>query len=152
MACLSFFFRNPNQADLFTPYPLLGFFILIWTGDTMAYLGGMTFGRHRLFERISPKKSWEGSITGGLFALAMAWFLSLFFTELSTPQWMGMAAIIIVTGTLGDLAESLLKRSVGAKDSGQLLPGHGGFMDRLDSVFLSAPFVFVYLNLLTSCR
>lgn len=152
MASLSFFFRDPQQSELSTPYLLLGFFILIWTGDTMAYLGGWAFGKHRLFERISPKKSWEGSIIGGLFALAMAWFLSLFFTELSSLQWMGMAAIIIVAGTLGDLAESLLKRSVGVKDSGHMLPGHGGFMDRFDSVFLSAPFVFIYLNFISSCH
>jgi phosphatidate cytidylyltransferase len=145
LSSLSFLFIK-NAEGITTSHLLIGYFILIWTGDTMAYLGGWAFGRHRLFERISPKKSWEGSIIGGLFAMGMGWFLSLWFTELTALQWAGMAAIIIVAGTLGDLAESLLKRSVNVKDSGNFLPGHGGFLDRFDSLFLSAPFVFVYIN------
>ena len=112
----------------------------------MAYLGGWAFGRHRLFERISPKKSWEGSIIGGLFALGMGWFLSIYFKELSSIQWVIMAAIVVVTGTFGDLAESLLKRSVDVKDSGRMLPGHGGFLDRFDSLLISAPCVLAYIN------
>lgn len=145
LAALSFLFRIESPTG-FSAAILIGFFVLIWTGDTMAYLGGWAFGRHRLFERISPKKSWEGSIIGGLFALGMGWLLSLFFTDLTAVQWMGMAAIIIVMGTFGDLVESLLKRSVDVKDSGSMLPGHGGFLDRFDSVFLSAPCVLVYIN------
>lgn len=152
LASLSFLFNDPRTVGLTSPYIVLGFFILVWTGDTMAYLGGWTLGRHRLFERISPKKSWEGSIIGGLFALGMAWFLSIFFTELSTFQWLGMALILIVAGTFGDLVESLLKRSVDVKDSGTIMPGHGGFLDRFDSAFLGAPCVFMYINLITSLQ
>lgn len=150
--CLNLLFNLPTHPGQPVPWIVLGFFILIWTGDTMAYLGGWAFGKHRLFERISPKKSWEGSIIGGVFALAMGWFLSIYWQELNTLQWMGMALIIAVTGTFGDLAESLLKRSVSVKDSGSILPGHGGFLDRFDSVLLSAPCVLLYINLITALQ
>jgi len=126
---------------------LLSYFVLLWINDTFAYLFGMTFGKHRLFERISPKKSWEGSIGGGLAAILTAWFLSRF--ELSIPfiHWAVIASIIVVTGTLGDLVESMLKRSLQIKDSGNILPGHGGILDRFDAVLVSAPIVFVYVEL-----
>jgi phosphatidate cytidylyltransferase len=148
MASLNFLFSPWHITGEFYPNILLGFFVITWTADTMAYLGGMALGKHRLFERISPKKSWEGSISGALFAIGMAWLLSLFFKEYTYSQWMGMAGVIIVAGTFGDLIESMLKRSVNVKDSGNLLPGHGGFLDRFDSVLFSAPFVFLYINLI----
>jgi len=124
------------------------FFIILWSHDTFAYLTGMAIGKHKLFEKISPKKTWEGSIGGTIFGLAAAFVLSLFFKELNTWQWLAGALIIIVTGTLGDLSESLLKRNFNVKDSGNILPGHGGVLDRFDAVLFSAPALFCYLILL----
>jgi phosphatidate cytidylyltransferase len=128
-------------------FPVLYFFI-IWAYDTFAYLVGIQFGKHRLFEKISPKKSWEGAAGGLIFAVAFAVILSEYFTFLSLYQWIGLALIIVVFGTFGDLAESMLKRSVNSKDSGNFFPGHGGILDRFDSMLLSVPFVFVYLLIL----
>jgi len=104
-------------------------------------------GKHKLFERLSPGKTWEGSAGGAIFALLTAWGLSFVFHQLDLMQWMLLSLILIITGTLGDLVESMLKRSLGIKDSGDILPGHGGLLDRFDAVLLSAPFVFVYLAL-----
>lgn len=126
---------------------LLGYFLVLWLNDTGAYLVGSAIGKHRLFERISPGKTWEGSIGGALFAVLAAALLSNYFTGLSLLQWIMMAIIIVVFGTLGDLVESMLKRSLGIKDSGNILPGHGGLLDRFDAVLLSAPAVFVYLTI-----
>lgn len=126
---------------------VIGYLLILWLNDTGAYFTGSLLGKHRLFERISPKKSWEGSIGGAVFALLTAWVLSLFFIDMDLWKWLVMAMIIILTGTLGDLVESMLKRSLGVKDSGSLLPGHGGILDRFDAVFLSVPFVFVFLTL-----
>jgi phosphatidate cytidylyltransferase len=136
------------ESGVFKKGLLLGFFILIWTNDTFAYLVGVKFGKHRLFERISPKKSWEGSIGGFLFSISGAYILSLFFAELTVIEWIGMAVIIVVFGSIGDLIESLFKRSLNIKDSGNILPGHGGILDRLDAVLIAAPFVFFYLLLI----
>jgi phosphatidate cytidylyltransferase len=126
---------------------LLGYFIILWLNDTGAYLVGSAFGKHTLFERISPGKTWEGSIGGALFAILAAAVLSNYFTGITIFQWTMMALIIVVFGTLGDLIESMLKRSLGIKDSGNILPGHGGLLDRFDAVFLSAPVVFVYITI-----
>jgi len=126
---------------------ILGLFMIIWTSDVFAYLVGSAIGKHRLFERISPKKSWEGSLGGLVFALVAAYILSLFFTQISLVDWMILAVIIVVTGTFGDLAESMLKREAGVKDSGTILPGHGGILDRFDATIFAVPFVFVYVNL-----
>src|SRR3972149_1009642 len=132
----------------YNPHIILGFFFLIWTNDSAAYLAGVKFGKHRLFERISPKKTWEGWLAGAVFSLIAAYIISIYFIELRLTEWLVIAAIIIVIGTLGDLVQSLLKRSVDVKDSGSILPGHGGILDRFDAVLLSAPFVFVYLQFL----
>ena len=129
---------------------VLGFLVILWLNDTGAYLVGSLIGKHKLFERISPGKSWEGSIGGALSALLTAWGLSFLFVQLDLLQWMILSIIIVITGTLGDLVESMLKRSLGIKDSGNILPGHGGMLDRFDAVLISAPFVFVYLALF--CR
>jgi phosphatidate cytidylyltransferase len=129
---------------------VLGFFLLIWLNDTGAYFIGSLIGKHKLFERISPGKTWEGSAGGTLFALLTAWGLSYIFPQIDRTHWLILAIITVVTGTLGDLVESMLKRSLGIKDSGNILPGHGGMLDRFDAVLLSAPFVFVYLALF--CR
>ena len=128
---------------------LLGFFLILWLNDTAAYLVGSAIGKHRLFERISPQKSWEGSIGGAVFALLTAWLLSLYFPAFLLWQWLVMAMIIVVLGTLGDLVESMLKRNLGIKDSGNILPGHGGMLDRFDAVLLSAPVVYVFIALCT---
>jgi phosphatidate cytidylyltransferase len=128
---------------------ILGFFLLIWVYDSMAYVVGMALGKRKLFERISPKKSWEGAIGGLIFALGVAFLLSYFFKndhDLTTIQWLIFAFLVAVFGTFGDLAESMLKRSLDIKDSGTLLPGHGGFLDRFDAVFLAIPAVYIYLQ------
>lgn len=129
---------------------ILGYFILMWTSDTGAYLCGRGFGKHKLFERVSPKKTWEGTIGGGLLCVGAACLLSFYFTELAPVHWIAVAIIIVVTGNLGDLAESLFKRSINIKDSGTILPGHGGILDRFDAVLISTPFVFTYLTLVKS--
>lgn len=126
---------------------VLGYFLLLWSSDSFAYVFGNLLGKTRLFERISPKKSWEGSIGGGLSTLGIAWVLSLYFPQLNLIQWLGCAVLIVVFGTMGDLTESMLKRSIGVKDSGSLLPGHGGMLDRFDGLFLSSPFVWAWLQL-----
>ena len=126
---------------------LLGFFILLWTNDTFAYLTGMMFGRHRLFERISPKKSWEGFIGGLICTVALSLLITQWLPILPFYHWMAVAAIIVIFGVYGDLIESLLKRNLNIKDSGHFLPGHGGILDRFDSVFLAAPMVYFYLKL-----
>lgn len=129
---------------------VLGFFLVLWLNDTGAYFVGSLIGKHKLFERISPAKTWEGSIGGALFALLTGWGLSFVFQQLNIYQWLIFSLIIVVSGSLGDLVESMLKRSLGIKDSGTILPGHGGMLDRFDAVFIAAPFVFVYLALF--CR
>jgi phosphatidate cytidylyltransferase len=136
-----------DTEKVFFTFPILYFFI-IWTYDTFAYLVGIKFGKHRLYESISPKKSWEGAIGGLIFTIALVAILSEYYTFLSLMQWVGLALIIVVFGTFGDLAESMLKRSVNSKDSGNFFPGHGGILDRFDSMLLSVPFVFVYLLIL----
>jgi len=106
---------------------------------------GTAFGKYRLFERVSPNKTWEGAIGGALLTFLCAYVISLYYTQIYLYNWMVISAIIVVFGTYGDLFESMLKRSINAKDSGSILPGHGGILDRFDSVFIAAPFVFVYL-------
>lgn len=126
---------------------ILGSFLILWASDTGAYFAGTLFGKHKLFERISPKKSWEGFWGGAALAIAMTYGLSLYFLSLSVVNWLIVALLIIIGGTFGDLVESLLKRSMAIKDSGDSLPGHGGFLDRFDGLFISAPFIVAYLEL-----
>lgn len=125
-----------------------GCFLLLWSNDTAAYLFGRRFGKHPLFLRISPKKTWEGSFGGAAATLVTGYILSRYFTALTTFEWEALAVIIVITGTYGDLIKSLLKRSLGVKDSGTILPGHGGMLDRFDSLLGSAPFICTYLILL----
>jgi phosphatidate cytidylyltransferase len=103
------------------------------------------FGRHKFFERLSPKKTWEGTIGGALFGIAGSFVLSLFYPELTIPEWIGYALTIIIFGTFGDLFESMMKRTAGLKDSGNIMPGHGGILDRFDSILMAAPFAFIYI-------
>jgi phosphatidate cytidylyltransferase len=131
----------------YEPHVLLGFFYLIWASDTGAYLAGTKLGKHKLFKRISPGKTWEGTVGGAILAVIIAFVLSQFYTALSPVQWMISAVIIVIFGTWGDLTESLFKRSIHVKDSGKILPGHGGILDRFDGVFLAAPAVYLFLYL-----
>jgi len=131
----------------FSPGMVVGFTLLLWTNDTMAYLAGVSLGRHKLLERISPNKTWEGFVSGLLFTIAIAYFFPNWPGILNRWQWIVVAIIISVTGTFGDLTESMLKRSLGIKDSGKVMPGHGGFLDRFDSVLISFPFVYLFIYL-----
>lgn len=131
----------------FTPIYLLAVFVLIWVNDTFAYLTGMTLGKHKLFERISPKKTWEGFIGGIVFSM-IASYLFYYFSGLHNLYvWFGFAIITSVIGTFGDLIESLIKRTLEVKDSGHIIPGHGGILDRLDSTILAIPAIVVFLAL-----
>lgn len=127
------------------PAIVLSFFLIIWTYDTFAYLTGILVGKHRLFPRVSPKKTWEGTAGGFIFGLAATFLLSKYFPDFDLLNWLIIASIIMVFGTFGDLSESLLKRSLNIKDSGNILPGHGGLLDRFDAVLMAAPAVFVYI-------
>jgi phosphatidate cytidylyltransferase len=126
---------------------ILGCLLILWASDTGAYFAGTFFGKRKLFERISPKKTWEGFFGGALLALLFAYGFSTFFHTYDVIRWLIIAVIIIVGGTFGDLVESLLKRSIEIKDSGNALPGHGGFLDRFDGLLISAPFILAYLKL-----
>ena len=126
---------------------LFGFFFILWCNDSGAYLAGSAFGKRKLFPRISPGKSWEGSIGGAIASYIVVFIISKWYTGFSIIDWLVIAAILIVIGTLGDLVESLYKRSKNVKDSGTLLPGHGGILDRFDSLLMATPFVFTYLYL-----
>jgi len=141
-------FLNPTNTIVYTPYFLLGFFIQIWLYDTFAYLIGILIGKHRLFERISPKKSWEGAIGGAVCTIGLSIFFPLIFPTLLWYRWMILAGIVVVFSTYGDMAESLFKRSINVKDSGKLLPGHGGILYRIDSVLIASPIAFIYLQFL----
>lgn len=126
----------------------LAFLLMLWASDTGAYLFGVKFGKTRLFERHSPKKSWEGFFGGMFTSVLAAYLISIYFTEISFSVWAGMAVLIVVFGTLGDLVESMLKRSLDVKDSGSFLPGHGGILDRFDGLLIAAPVVYTYLYLI----
>lgn len=136
----------PKSGEMtFTPYMLLMVFVFIWISDSAAYFFGSLFGRHRLFERISPKKSWEGFIGGLLFAILSAYIASLFLVQLSLVQWIGLSVVTVIAGTYGDLFESFLKRTIAVKDSGTVLPGHGGLLDRFDAPLFAIPAAVAYL-------
>lgn len=123
----------------------LGIVLLVWANDTFAYFAGSLLGKHRIAPEISPKKSWEGFAGGLVFALVTAYVLSGFYFSLNPVQWMVVASLVVVFGTLGDFFESWLKRQAGVKDSGSLMPGHGGFLDRFDALIFCLPFVTIYL-------
>ncbi len=145
---LLYFYNTEMLGDIAGPVLLLSMLFMIWINDTFAYIIGVWLGKHRLFERISPKKSWEGSF-GGLFFTLLASFSWAYFTDfMPVDHILGMAFIVVVFGSLGDLVESMLKRQSGVKDSGKLIPGHGGVLDRFDATFFATPFVFVYLSML----
>ena len=133
----------------YNPILPLSIFIFLWLNDTGAYCIGSLIGKHRLFERISPKKSWEGSIGGGVVAIGVSFILAHYFPFMSMMEWAGLALVVVIFGTWGDLTESLLKRQLYVKDSGNILPGHGGMLDRFDSSLMAIPAAVVYLYALT---
>ncbi|MEW2919874.1 MULTISPECIES: phosphatidate cytidylyltransferase [Flavobacteriaceae] len=137
----------PYKDDDFAQFLIMGIFILIWVNDTFAYLVGRTLGRTKLYPAVSPKKTIEGSLGGLIFALITAYIMSWYETRLSLMEWMGLATVIVISGSLGDLLESKFKRMAGVKDSGAILPGHGGVWDRLDSLVFAAPFAYLVLNI-----
>ena len=137
------------QGDFNYHFPLV-FMVLLWSNDTGAYLAGRQFGHTKLFERHSPKKTWEGFAGGIVAGCIAAYIFSLYYQELPWIQWMIVAVLISVFGTLGDLIESMFKRSLHIKDSGGILPGHGGLLDRFDGLLLAAPIVYTYLYWLLS--
>lgn len=139
----------------YNPKIIIGLFILIWTNDTFAYIVGKSIGKHKLLERISPKKTIEGFIGGIVFAVFAGYLISKLyikaspkFSEKSILIWCVIALIVGILGTIGDLIESKFKRIAGVKDSGKIMPGHGGILDRLDSVIFVAPFVFLFYQIL----
>jgi len=142
-----FFIGFPQEGLVYRPGLIVGFFVLMWTHDTGAYLTGITMGKTALFKRLSPKKTVEGLLGGIAIALIAGVFIAKFSVMLTTFQWLGAAVLIAVFSTLGDLAESMLKRSATIKDSGKLLPGHGGILDRFDGVFFAAPMFYLYLQI-----
>ena len=139
------------QSDGFVHYDMmipLMLFVFLWVNDSGAYCSGSLFGRHKLFPRISPGKTWEGSIGGGILVLIVAVVVGYLLGDghaLSIPMWMGLGLVVVVLGTLGDLVESLFKRTLGIKDSGNILPGHGGILDRFDSSLMAIPAAVVYI-------
>lgn len=132
----------------YSPYLILSYIFIVWANDIGAYLVGVAIGRHRLFERISPKKSWEGFF-GGMITAVAAGVLFGWLLDDSLLFWGGLSLVVVVSGVFGDLVESMFKRSTHIKDSGAIMPGHGGFLDRFDALILSAPFVFVYFTIFT---
>jgi phosphatidate cytidylyltransferase len=147
---LSIYFFDPlNPSGSMHYGTMIGFLFILWLNDTGAYLFGSWLGKNKLFPRISPGKSWEGSLGGVVIALFTAYGLSFLFPIFPEWKWLIMGMIIVVTGTVGDLVESMMKRSLGVKDSGNLLPGHGGILDRFDAFLMAVPFVFVFLTLVS---
>ena len=152
-------FRGVGNGVVYNYLAPLSIFVFLWTNDTGAYLSGSLFGKHKLFPRVSPGKSWEGSIGGGLLVLLVAALVGMYqnsdmhetATELilTVPQWMGLGVVVVLFGTWGDLVESLFKRTIGIKDSGNILPGHGGMLDRFDSSLMAFPAAVIYLYTLT---
>ena len=145
MAALALIGLRGGEYDYRT---VLAIIAITWINDIFAYIVGITMGRHRLFERISPKKSWEGFFGGLLFATAAAVAVGAMLGE-SLLLWGGVGVVVVVAAVLGDLVESMFKRSVGVKDSGALIPGHGGMLDRFDALLFAAPFVLFYLTIVT---
>ena len=145
ISSMVFLTLSPTYTGTFNPGLIVGVFVLIWTNDTFAYIVGKNFGKNKLYELISPKKTIEGFIGGLIFSCIAGYFIFYFTHYLNFQFWFGMAIILSIFGTLGDLIQSKFKRQAGVKDSGKLMPGHGGLFDRLDSIIFSSPFVYAYL-------
>jgi phosphatidate cytidylyltransferase len=148
LALLNFLFQAGSMTDDLINFAVFGFFILIWVNDSFAYITGSIFGKHKLNKVISPNKTWEGSMGGMFFTLLVSFLLSMMFPEWGLLKWLGFGLIVVIFGTFGDLFESVAKRGIMIKESGNILPGHGGILDRLDSLLIATPFVFVYFLIL----
>lgn len=135
----------PNY-PVFNSNILIGVFFITWIYDSMAYVTGSQFGKHKISKRISPNKSWEGLIGGSVFALLMGVLNSYIFPQPTTYEWLVISILVVIFGTLGDLFESIIKRRLKVKDSGTMLPGHGGLLDRFDSLLFAIPVVYVWLS------
>lgn len=141
--------KIPIGVDGYNPKILIGIFILIWTNDTFAYVVGKSIGKHKLFERISPKKTIEGFLGGLTFSVLGSIVIAKFFIGTANIGiWIGIAILVSIFATLGDLIQSKFKRLAGVKDSGKIMPGHGGILDRLDSIIYVAPFIFLFYQIL----
>ncbi len=128
---------------------VIGLLFAQWSNDTGGYIAGRTLGRTKLFEKVSPKKTWEGTIGGAVLAFGIVYIISLYFDSLGTWEWMGLTLIVVIFGSFGDLVESLFKRTFAIKDSGSSIPGHGGFLDRFDGLILALPFATTYVMLIS---
>ena len=152
-------FRGVEGGVVYNYLLPLSIFIFLWTNDTGAYLSGSLFGKHKLFPRVSPGKSWEGSIGGGILVLIVAALVGVYENSsahqgvaeiaMSVTEWIGLGLVVVFFGTWGDLVESLFKRTIGIKDSGNILPGHGGMLDRFDSSLMAMPAAVIYIYTLT---
>lgn len=140
--------KIPFSSNNFNPHVIISIFILIWTNDTFAYIVGKSIGKTKLLEAVSPKKTIEGLLGGIVFTIIASVIISTYYLEQSIVNWVITAIIVSVFGTIGDLVESKFKRNAGVKDSGKIMPGHGGILDRLDSVIFVAPFIFLLYQLI----
>lgn len=136
----------PIYKGIYTPYLIISILIMIWVNDSFAFLVGKNLGKRKLFVSISPKKTQEGFVGGFLFTLLAAYIISRYNSDFTLINWLIIAAIVSIIGTIGDLVESKFKRQANIKDSGAIMPGHGGIFDRLDSLLFAAPFVYLYIN------
>jgi phosphatidate cytidylyltransferase len=148
LSLMPFITKNELTGFEYNPEILIGTLLIIWTYDTGAYISGILLGKHRMAPNISTKKSWEGFFGGMIFAISVGILYSKLTTLLNITDWVILSLIIVLTGTAGDLFESLIKREAGIKDSGKIMPGHGGILDRFDSLLLIIPFVFLYIYLI----
>jgi phosphatidate cytidylyltransferase len=142
----SFFFLNNSKIE--NSELLIGFFIILWSNDVFAYIIGSLIGRVKLYKRVSPNKTLEGTIGGITFSILSAFIISKFFLSIDTINWLALGFLISIFATLGDLIESLLKRQASVKDSGNIMPGHGGVLDRFDGVIFAIPVVYIYLSII----
>ncbi|CAM1335130.1 phosphatidate cytidylyltransferase [Tenacibaculum aestuariivivum] len=141
-----FLIKLPFINNNYHPNIIIYIIVIIWTNDSFAFITGKKFGKHKLFESVSPKKTIEGFIGGLLFAILAGFFIGIYSTYFSIVNWMIIAIIVGIFGSLGDLVESKFKRQANVKDSGKIMPGHGGLLDRLDSLFFLAPFVYLFIH------
>lgn len=142
-------FHKMNSAFSEFPELIIGFFVILWFNDVFAYIIGSLIGKTKLYEKISPNKTWEGTIGGIILSMCAAFGLSLFFSSIGLTDWLVIGLLISIFATLGDLVESMFKRHANLKDSGNIMPGHGGVLDRFDGLLLAAPVVYVYMNLVS---
>ncbi len=145
-ALMSGFYQNQTSTKV--PELLIGFFVILWFNDVFAYIVGSLIGKTKLYEKVSPKKTWEGTIGGVILSILAAYFLSTIFLSLNITNWLVIGFLISIFATLGDLTESMFKRQANMKDSGNIMPGHGGILDRFDGLLLAAPAVYIYLTII----